>query len=298
MSTIIGQEKLLAFFDNAIKGNKLAHAYVIAGPAQVGKRTLTRQVAAQILDIPETKLETNPDFVMFGRLVDDKTGKTKKDISVAQARTIRESLINRSWSGGNRVVVIDEAEHLNIEAGNALLKMLEEPLEKTVVFLLVENEKMLLPTILSRTQVLYCCLVSEIRIMDWLVRLGAEKKVAAEIAAFSWGRPGRAQTLFTNLDFLNECRETAKLWHDLQRQPFFVQSKAVEKFLNALEDIPDSRDRIKETLTLWLMEERKKMRLSFDASQINLMDTLSRGRELIEKNITPRLVLETAFLSH
>ena len=137
---LIGHAKILEFFENALKSGSLSHAYCFVGQGQVGKRTLAKILAAKILKTDLSKLSCHPDFYYLERIEDEKTGKLKKEISIAQARYLKTHLIGKSWSGGYKVVIVDEAELLNEESSNALLKTLEEPKAKTIFFLLTENE--------------------------------------------------------------------------------------------------------------------------------------------------------------
>ena len=123
---IIGHSKIISFFETAIAKNKLAQSYCFAGRDQVGKKTIAHHLAAKILNIQENKLDTYPDFYYLSRQIDEKTGKLKKEISIAQARQIKDRLGSKAWFGGYQVIIIDEAELLNEESGNALLKLLEE----------------------------------------------------------------------------------------------------------------------------------------------------------------------------
>ena len=97
----------------------------------MGKRKIAQFVASQLLGVSEDKLTTHPDYYYLARLSDEKLA-SLKDISIGQAREMRGRLQNRSWLGGYQITIIDEAELLNEESGNALLKILEEPGERNV----------------------------------------------------------------------------------------------------------------------------------------------------------------------
>ena len=147
---MIGYGAQKKYFLEALHAGSLAHAYILVGPDGVGKRTLAMEVAAELMQVPVEKVTVNPNFLYVRRLEDEKTGKLKKELSVAQARELRARLAGSAWGSGYRVVVIDEVELLNAEAANALLKLLEEPPKDTVFFLLTNNDVQLLPTIISR----------------------------------------------------------------------------------------------------------------------------------------------------
>src|SRR5690606_26190365 len=77
------------------------------------------------------------------------------NISVHEATNIIKKLSLKSFEGGYKVMIIWMAEKMNTEASNKLLKLLEEPTDKTVFILIAEDEKAILQTILSRCQVLH-----------------------------------------------------------------------------------------------------------------------------------------------
>ena len=133
---IIGHEKIIAFFDKLVTNGALSQSYCFVGSDGMGKKTVARYLATQLLKIQDKQLDTHPDFYYICRQIDEKTEKIKKDIGIAQIRQIKEKLGRKSWFGGYQIIVIDEAELLNEESGNALLKSLEEAGAQRVFFLL------------------------------------------------------------------------------------------------------------------------------------------------------------------
>ena len=85
MSDIIGHEKILQFFDSVIANDNLSHAYCFVGPRSVGKKAVAKNLASRILNIDKDKLYTSPDFSFVERSINEKTGKTRKDITIDQA---------------------------------------------------------------------------------------------------------------------------------------------------------------------------------------------------------------------
>jgi DNA polymerase-3 subunit delta' len=193
---IIGHQSIINFFEEVFKSGHLHHAYTFVGPNQIGKKVVAYHVGATLLATIPEKINQHPDFFYLERMVDEKSGKLKKDITVEQARNFKTRFQAKSWSGGYQVIIFDEAEFLNEEAGNALLKIIEEPPAKTIIFLLTSNEQALLPTIRSRTQVVHFLSVPEQEIQEALERMSCSKERAQELARISWGRPGRALDFF------------------------------------------------------------------------------------------------------
>src|SRR3989344_4245673 len=103
----------------------------------------------------ESKLSTHPDFFLIEKRVDEKSGKTKRNIDIDQLRTLRSQLRQSPLLGSYRIAVIDGAELMSTAAANAVLKTLEEPRPRTVLFLLTTNGQQLPQTIHSRCQSVY-----------------------------------------------------------------------------------------------------------------------------------------------
>ena len=120
-------------------------------------------------------------------------------INVDEAEAIVKSLQLKSYEGGFKVMVIWMAEKMNIAAANKLLKLIEEPPEKTVFILIAENEEQIISTIRSRCQVLHFPELSEVDIATGLMSFeGASQNEARKIAHQSDGNLNKAIHLSRN----------------------------------------------------------------------------------------------------
>ena len=118
------------------------------------------------------------------------------EIRVDDAQEILKSLALKSYEGGYKVMIIWMADKLNIAASNKLLKLLEEPTDKTVFILISENEEDIIQTIRSRCQVLHFNGLSETVIAEALVsRENIESKTAIKIAHQAQGNYNKALQL-------------------------------------------------------------------------------------------------------
>ncbi|MBS1535383.1 MAG: DNA polymerase III subunit delta' [Bacteroidetes bacterium] len=124
------------------------------------------------------------------------------EIRVDDADEIVKSLGLKSYEGGYKIVIIWMAEKMNISASNKLLKLLEEPTEKTLFILIAENEEDILQTILSRCQVLHFSAIPEKIIADALTKQhDLDPRTAAKIAHQAQGNYNKA------LQIINETSE-------------------------------------------------------------------------------------------
>jgi len=171
--TLYGLDRQAATLLDAMASTRMHHAWLMTGPAGVGKGTLARRAALRILaqasghavdpdslEVPDghptAKLiaaSSHPDFRLLERLTNDK-GVTARSITVEQVRTFKASLALGTSLGDRRVVIVDAVDDLERGGANALLKSLEEPPAGTIFLLISRAPGRLLPTIRSRCRVL------------------------------------------------------------------------------------------------------------------------------------------------
>jgi DNA polymerase-3 subunit delta' len=123
------------------------HAVLLAGPNGIGKTTIAELLAAQLLQIPRSKLPTFPYFSLI-------EATPSGAISIETVRKIQKFLQLKTMGSEayRRIIIVEHADGLTVEAQNALLKVLEEPPADTAIILTVESKRSLLPTIVSRMQ--------------------------------------------------------------------------------------------------------------------------------------------------
>lgn len=120
------------------------------------------------------------------------------EIRVEDAQEILKSLALKSYEGGYKVMIIWMAEKMNISASNKLLKLLEEPSDKTLFILIAENEEDIIQTIRSRCQVLQFNRLSEQVIAEALVsRENIDARMASKLAHQAQGNYNKALQLLT-----------------------------------------------------------------------------------------------------
>jgi DNA polymerase-3 subunit gamma/tau len=154
---VVGQEHVSDTLANAIKQNRIAHAYLFCGPRGTGKTTLAR-IFAKALNATggpnaDFKLD-DPKCVEIaeGRSIDVLEIDGASNNGVEQVRELRDTVRYAPASSKFKIYIIDEVHMLSTAAFNALLKTLEEPPEHVKFFFATTDPEKVLPTILSRCQ--------------------------------------------------------------------------------------------------------------------------------------------------
>ncbi|MDB5669915.1 MAG: polymerase subunit delta [Alphaproteobacteria bacterium] len=222
MIPLFGHDEAVAAFREALDGGRLHHAWLISGPAGVGKATFAAKAALRVLaqgqgpvDLPGLDVDpehgaarlmaagSHPDLMRLERLPREtsSTGELARSITVDQVRGLSRLFSTTASMSPWRVVIIDSIDDLERGGANALLKNLEEP-PPTSLFLLVSHApERLLPTIRSRCRVLRLGAL-ESDAMASALRAAAPEADDSEIAdlqAAGGGSPGRALA-FRGLD--------------------------------------------------------------------------------------------------
>ena len=231
---LFGHEDAEQRFVDEITRGVMHHAYLITGAKGIGKATLAYRLARHMLGIgsresgikeaslfgdafaapipnsqsplylaPEDPLfrrvaaGSHSDLLILSPSVDIKKGTERAEITAEEARAVPEFMSLTPAEGDWRIVIVDSVDQLNTHAANALLKILEEPPEKAILFLVCHQPGGVLPTIRSR------CRHFKLNPPDW----DAFEKILATVApsvdradysalyALSFGSPGYAITL-------------------------------------------------------------------------------------------------------
>ena len=154
---IIGHEQIIEHLQNAITMDKVSHAYIINGPDKSGKMMLAEAFAAALQcerGGNEPCMECHSCKQAAGRNQPDilyVRHEKPNTISVDDIRTqLNNDIVIKPYSSKYKIYIVDEAEKMNVQAQNALLKTIEEPPAYAIILLLTTNADLFLPTILSR----------------------------------------------------------------------------------------------------------------------------------------------------
>jgi DNA polymerase-3 subunit delta' len=186
-----------------------AQSLLLEGCVGIGKKTIAKMLAAQILGVEEVN-EAHPDFFLLEKTVDKKTGKEKAEISVEDARKLAKFLSFTPAQSDYRVAILDSADKLGSGAANSILKIVEEPPRNAVIILLA-HEGRVLPTIRSRCQRIYFRTLNKenmrvVMAQDFPNLSAEDRDILTEI---SGGSPGIAHEVYEHngLDIIRNLAE-------------------------------------------------------------------------------------------
>jgi DNA polymerase-3 subunit delta' len=199
-----------------LQHQSLPPAYLFVGPAGVGKRT-TAMTLAKALNCPvqtgdaceqctvcrRIERHLHPDIHLI-----EPQGQA---IKIDQVRQLREVLVLGAYEARMKVAILDDVGKLTVEAGNALLKVLEEPPVETLFVLIGQHLGNLPATVTSRAQVVRFGPLAPEQVVALLRQHGREPEAAERASCLSGGRPGAALGL--DLSATLACRADAlELW--------------------------------------------------------------------------------------
>lgn len=248
---IIGHERIKEHLQEAIHQDTLSHAYIFNGEPGSGKKLLAKTLAAALLCEAEGNMEkpcgkckscvqassdNHPDIHMVTHEkstlgVDDIRSQVSGDMSV------------KPYSSAYKVYIIPDCDKMTEQAGNALLKTIEEPPAYARIFLLSSNASSMLPTILSRCVTLDIKPVPAEQIYSFLVeKHQVPEQEAASLAAFCQGNVGKALRYAASEDFHEMFQTILHLLKSVDRLTLSDIMASIKELAENKADISDYID--------------------------------------------------------
>jgi DNA polymerase-3 subunit delta' len=256
---IYGHDWAVNLLRSHAAGGKLRHAYLFAGPEGVGRETLALRFAQALnctqppepgafcgtcKDCRQIQAQQYPDL----SIVRPEEG--HKDILIDQVRELQHTLALAPYAAAYRVALLPDFQQVTEQAENALLKTLEEPPDKVVLLLTVDALESLLPTIVSRCEVIRLRPAPLQAVQTYLEahhNLPADR--ANLIAHLSGGRLGAAIGMASNPDQISRRRAQLETLLQLLPAPRHERFSLADKLTKSYQD---ARQNALEAVTLWL----------------------------------------------
>lgn len=301
---IIGHQKQLDMLTADLEKGNLAHAYLLAGPADLGKFTIAKSFAKaiQTQGLNDESLFNLNSQIDRGIHLDTMIMPRLPEEDSIKIATIRALLNNLQMTGTSkqRILVMEDIDRLTIEAANAMLKMLEEPPSKVLYIFTSSNPKQILETILSRLRRVDFSILDNQTMLKGLqnrYRL-LEEDHLHKIVNLSMGRIAKAIKLLDN-------QETLEAYENIYNQiREFLEKKDVSQAFSFISQIHNDNVLTKiflEIAEVILREDLKKATEARDekkkAAAVKRIEKLFEILKFADTNVNSRLLLENFILS-
>jgi len=327
----VGHDRVVDSLKRSLREGRASHAYLLAGPSQVGKMTLALDLARALNCTGDeapcgecgqcTRISRglHADITIVDRRAGDSgDGRPRVLIGIDQVRELQRQAGLKPYEGRCRVFVFDGAALLSEEASNSLLKTLEEPPDQVALLLLTTDAAGLLPTIISRCHVLELRrLPVDLVSSELQSRLQVGAADADEVARLSEGRLGWALEAAAGPETLQGLEEALDAVQDAVRggvEARFAYAAGLASTFSG------NREAGRHDLALWLAWWRDVMMVkhgtaglvthrsaiaSFESvagalssSQVvAAIQAVRQGIDHLERNVNPRLALEYMMLA-
>ncbi len=213
---LLGHDVVRKRFAEAMQANRLHHAWLLYGVKGIGKALLADELRALFLcESPDLVQHqacgqchhcamlhagSHPDFQRIELLYDDKKKKYNRDISIDQTREALSFLSMSGLKSKRRVLMIDDANLMNNQSANALLKGLEEPAEGSLLIIVCHDLMRMPATIRSRCMLQACSPLDDMQMKQALVSQGLDEKLHALALELGQGSLGRVSVLKESLN--------------------------------------------------------------------------------------------------
>ncbi len=272
---VLGHSRTITLLRRAITNEKVVNSYLFLGSEGIGKKYVALQFAKALNCLGEGEGGDACDHCISCKKIDhglhpdvlviEPEGQY---IRVDQVRQLQKELAYRPYEGKRRVCVLTAADRMAPHIPNTLLKTLEEPPLHTVIILLANNPRFILPTILSRCQPVRFNPLAIPLVSKWLMEgKGFDQAEAHLLATLSEGSPGKA------LEIQEEIRQIPR--EALLKDWAGMKSLSFERIGNWVESLPSQRDNL-----VLILEVTKTL-----LRDLVMVKTLKKGANLIHSDL-------------
>lgn len=317
---ILGHDTIKQHFQKAIELHKVSHAYILAGEAGMGRKSLAHAFALTLLcekggsqpcmnchACKQVLSGNHPDLIHV-------THEKPASIGVDDIREqIHDTIMIRPYSSYYKIYIVDEAEKMTIQAQNALLKTIEEPPSYAVIILLTTNGDLFLPTILSRCVQLKLKPLQDSVISEYLVEaLGVSESEARLYAAFARGNLGKAIKLCGSEEFKDMYKRLLAMLRNIRNMDISDLLEFIKRLKEEM-DIYECLDfmqvwyrdalmfKVTNDANLLIFKEEystiseMSRQIGYDGFE-NILQAIEKARVRLEANVNMELAMELMFL--
>lgn len=299
MWSTFGHEPVKQILEKQLQAGLFYHAYLFVGPEGVGKKRLALEFAEKVLNTRQLAKEPlsprqrrghsslkrgeqrgialHPDFQLLN---------TEGEIKMASVLEFIARLNLRPFLGWKKVAIIDNAQHLNQQSSNALLKSLEEPPDSCVI-ILIANSRQLLPTILSRCQLFHFSGFSQKQLQSFARQ--RDLKVSESALALSFGSPGKLCALAESAEIFDRQE---KMIGDFKK---IKTASVADRLLSIAEYATAEGTKLEAAILNWCLWQISQLRQ--EPVGYKALNVLSEAYAGLKKNKNRKLILQNLFLN-
>lgn len=253
-SDVLGHQSLIEHLQSAILMGKVSHAYIFDGEKGSGKNFLASIFAAALqceersakpcghcTSCKQAEGNNHPDIIRI-------THEKPNTISVDDIRQqLCGDIMIKPYKGPYKIYIIEDAQKLNVQAQNALLKTIEEPPAYAVILLLTTNAESFLPTILSRCVTLHLKPVRDSQVRKFLMEQVKVPDYQADICvSFAQGNIGKAKRLAMSEEF-------EKMKDHMIRLVKYIQDMEISELIESMRKMAEFKTDISDYLDLLMV---------------------------------------------
>lgn len=321
---VVGHKNIIQYIENAVKTDKVSHAYILNGEKGSGKRLLANLFAMSLQcqnrdedgdacgkcqSCKQAASNNQPDIIRV-------THEKPNTISIDDIREqINNDIVIKPYSSKYKIYIVPDADMMSVQAQNALLKTIEEPPAYAVILLLTSNADALLPTISSRCVTLNLRPVKENEVKEYLMEHMHLPDYQAQIdAAFAQGNIGKAKQIAESTEFAEMAERAFRLLRKSNELELYELVDMIKELTAEKQNIYDYLD----LFTMWFrdvllfkatkevdglifkdqynyIKERAK-KSSYEGIE-NIIDAIGKARERLHSNVNFDLVMELLFMT-
>jgi len=326
---VIGHQKILKFLQRSTTNNHLVNSYLFYGPKHIGKTRVAETFISNLFCLNKEKnsffpcgmcsacqqliKKIHPDVIYLGSSFSSIKLTPQGKIGVEQARQIKAFLYSSPFSAPHKVVIIEDTDNLTLPAANALLKLLEEPPQKSIIILISRSFIYLPATLRSRCQILRFSFPLKEEIINFLKqKYSLKEEKIEEILSLSLGRPGLAIQFAINF---KELEQEKSLINDfislLSEDDSESKFRLVDLILNTKKNPQQSldnllrllRDLILVKLNLYSTDKSTNLQLKNLAQKYtqkdlqNFINQIFKTQILLAANVNQKLAIENLLIN-
>jgi len=289
-----GFDKIKDLFINLEEKKSLGHAYLFTGQEMIGKRTFALELALKLNKMEGVFNDKDPDIFY----ISNADNESRSTIQIDDIRDMKKFASLKVYNGPYKYIIIDNAHEMTNEAGNSILKLLEEPAKGTLIFLISAFHKKMLPTIISRCERINFSPHKKVGLEEYFKKFNLTDEQISFMVNFSNGRIGLAKSLYEK-DAFPEIKKTIGMLQKLVQGSIFEKFDVIEKVVNNRKVSDNGEDTAEVALLYWMLYLRSSLATNLGQDRGKIIRKMFEVYNYLKQpQLNHRLLFERAFIKY